>query len=108
MSGNQRRSNVFPDSMRVSVAGLNFDVGPLAYDFPMTLFSIYVSPISDISTPIAFYHSGADAEGAILDNVVLRDVTGDAEVPEPTSWALVGLGIVGVVARKRLNTLAQA
>lgn len=47
--------------------------------------------------------SSADNIGPILDNILVERVTSRSVVPEPSTWAMLGLGLsaLGVAARRR-------
>jgi hypothetical protein len=59
------------------------------------------TPIGDLSSTIRITDQGpGDNVGSYLDNIVLSTAP-QAAVPEPSSWALLGLGLTAVAAMRR-------
>ena len=78
----------------------------LAGDAGFASFSRSVPIAAAVSARLSFLSGGpADSYGMLLDNVVLAAATGDipSAVPEPETYALMlgGLGLMGLVARRR-------
>lgn len=64
-----------------------------------TFSFLYSVGASDIITNLSFEALGGDNIGMLLDNVKIEDV---APVPEPSTWILLGTGLVGLAYyRKR-------
>jgi hypothetical protein len=81
---------------------VNVDNGPYTFRFEVTANSFYSTPMGS--------HVGAgyaDASGAGKSYGITSVI---APIPEPEIYAmlLVGLGLVGFVARRRRQTLAAA
>ena len=101
ISGNQRNGS--SDSLLVTLSGFVNEVFELAGGDPWTSITRYFTLDAANSAAIAFSLSGGDNVGIILDNVVLQSIE-RVEVPEPSSFMLLMLGLLGLVlARRKAN-----
>ena len=66
--------------------------------FQGTLFSGNVTGLTDSLSGFGFYVSGTDAGGAAQNNLYVNSLS---VVPEPSTFALLGVGLLGVMARAR-------
>ncbi len=66
-------------------------------NMPLTHFSIGGISPGEYSGKLIFDMAGGDNQGIILDNVCLHSQA----VPEPASYAVFGLGILGLVVRRK-------
>lgn len=98
ISGNQRNGS--SDSLLVTLSGFVNEVFELAGGDPWTSITRYFTLDSANSAAIAFSLSGGDNVGIILDNVVLQSLE-RVEVPEPSSFMLLMLGLLGLVLARR-------
>ena len=100
LSGNQR-IRASTDIIDVEFGPISETIGPVSGADPFTLYTFSVFAMSSGSSTIRFANAGGDNVGAILDDVKLEEtIKGGGEVPEPSSFALLGLGVVGLAARK--------
>jgi hypothetical protein len=74
----------------------------LASNDPLALFTLGFTPAADGSYALTIANQGGDSLGAIL-----LDVEVTHAIPEPETYALMlaGLGILGVVSRRRKNAV---
>ncbi len=96
LGGNQRGNLGYgPDdvTLTVSFASHTWTVNP--YDDLDTWTVIFMDPTASHTTPIVFSNAGGDNVGAILDNIVLK------QVPEPATLLLLGLGLMGLAGIRR-------
>lgn len=98
ISGNQRNGS--SDSLLVTLSGFVNEVFELAGGDPWTSITRYFTLDAANSAAIAFSLSGGDNVGIILDNVVLQSIE-RVEVPEPSSFMLLMLGLLGLVLARR-------
>lgn len=98
ISGNQRNGS--SDSLLVTLSGFVNEVFELAGGDPWTSITRYFTLDAANSAAIAFSLSGGDNVGIILDNVVLQSLE-RVEVPEPSSFMLLMLGLLGLVLARR-------
>lgn len=98
ISGNQRNGS--SDSLLVTLSGFVNEVFELAGGAPWTSITRYFALDTANSGAIAFSLSGGDNVGIILDNVVLQSIE-RVEVPEPSSFMLLMLGLLGLVLARR-------
>lgn len=100
LAGNQRGfmgpSYAF-DTGTVSFGTQNFNYR-VAASAGFSLYQLTFTPSASGSYGLSFANSGGDNVGVLLDNVSVTSA-----VPEPESYALmlVGLGIMGSIARRR-------
>jgi hypothetical protein len=82
------------NTVTVSLGDYSENIVMSRYD-KLTTFtrSVYISSPSSMN--LSFNNAGGDNVGLILDNVKL------SSVPEPATMALVGIGIVGLLARRK-------
>lgn len=75
----------------------------LASDDPLALFILGFTPAADGSYALTFANQGGDALGAILLDVGITHA-----IPEPETYALMlaGLGMLGMIGRRRQKDLA--
>lgn len=99
LSGNQRGAAA--DTVSYAFGDLAGTVGPLASSNPFTVYTFSFFATANSSSTIQFANAGGDNYGAILDAVKLQEIRkGGGEIPEPSSFALLGIGIVGLAVRK--------
>ncbi len=97
ISGNQRGGS--SDSMLMTLGGFLNESFALSSAAPWTTVTRTFTVAADTSNYIVFNHAGGDNIGIMLDNVSLSKL---ADVPEPTSLMLLGLGLLGLgVARRK-------
>lgn len=74
----------------------------LASNDPLGLFTLGFTPAADGNYALTFANQGGDSLGAILLDVQITNV-----IPEPETYALMlaGLGMLGVVGRRRRKRL---
>ena len=77
---------------------LNYSLASAA---PFTTFSLSFTPSTSGAYALSFHNDGGDDVGALLDNVVVNQVT--VPVPEPETYALLlaGLAVLGAVSWRR-------
>jgi hypothetical protein len=86
---------------RLKVNNLFYDgVGVPVLGGWATFTTTYVGRAEDAGLPITIFLDSASFQGN-FDNVRLSDSTDIAAVPEPTTFALLGAGLVAVWARRR-------
>lgn len=66
-----------------------------------TLFSGTVSALTQSPTGFGFYVSGTDAGGAAQNNLYVNSLS---VVPEPSTFALLGIGITALAFRRKIKT----
>jgi hypothetical protein len=99
LSGNQRGGST--DTVSYAFGDLSGTVGPLAPTDPFGFYSFSFFATKAGSSTIRFANAGGDNIGAILDDVKLEAIRkGGGEVPEPSSFALLGAGVMGLLARR--------
>lgn len=99
LAGNRRS---YPtDSISINVFGIGGPYGSLLLPAipsasPFTNYTIpFVLGSADAGVQFSFSNAGGDNVGALLDDVQL------SSVPEPTTLALLGSAVVGLVVRRR-------
>jgi len=92
VSGNQRQGS---DTMLLQLNGFLSDSISLANNAPWQTVNYAFSVGAATSDSIIFNHSGGDNIGIMLDNVKV------STVPEPASFALLGLSLLGFAAMRR-------
>ena len=96
LSGNQRLDTT--DTVMVNLDGFISDTITLNKNDPWQTFSYNFNVAADTTSFISFNHSGGDNAGLLLDNVLVESTI---QVPEPTSLALLGMGLAGLIAARR-------
>jgi hypothetical protein len=90
LGGSQRGDTNIVD---VNLGSLYSGVFTLNSSDPLTQYQETFTVTSPTSADLSFHNLGGDNVGAILDNVDLQ--TSSSVVPEPKTWALFGLGLIG-------------
>jgi hypothetical protein len=87
---------------RLKVNNLFYDgVGVPVLGGWATFATTYVGRAEDVGLPITIFLDSASFQGN-FDNVRLSDSTDIAAVPEPATLALLGIGLVAVLAKRRV------
>lgn len=100
LAGNQR--GIFSPSYAFDTGTVSFGNQNLNYRVAssarFSLYQLAFTPSASGSYSLSFANAGGDNVGALLDNVTVTSA-----VPEPESYALVlvGLGVMGSIARRR-------
>lgn len=96
IAGNRRNAGTETGTVQLGTSTLNYSL--TNSDTSYQAMSLTFTPSTSGSYSLSFANAGGDNYGAILDNVTLT-----AAVPEPTSAALLllGLGSVALLKRRR-------
>ena len=78
-----------------------FQLGYVTNSIPVIAETVTFAGTSTIGTAIGFYADQRDADGGIINSTGVFSDLAIAPVPEPSTLALCGLGIAGLVAWKR-------
>jgi len=96
IAGNRRGAGTETGVVTLGGASLNYSLTDSSPAAAYQTMSLAFTPASTGLYTLSFANAGGDNQGAILDNVTLT-----AAVPEPTSAALLLLGLGGVALLKR-------
>lgn len=94
IAGNRRGAGTETGTVMLGTSTLNYSLADSVTAYQT--MSLAFTPLTSGSYALSFANAGGDNYGAILDNVTLT-----AAVPEPTSAALLLLGLSGVALLKR-------
>lgn len=99
ISGNQRGGAT--DTVTFTVNDLVNEVLTFDAGDPFQSFSFAFNLTSETLVVFGLSTAGGDNIGPILDNVSLEQLDGGTPVPEPAMIGLLGLGVLGIAARRR-------
>jgi hypothetical protein len=99
ISGNQRILTA-SDTVAVTLGSVTVS-HTLPGNATFQSFNLFFAPGSTFVGSVVFSNAGGDNIGVILDNVTLESRNPQGEVPEPSTYALVGLGLVAAAFFRR-------
>jgi hypothetical protein len=97
LAGNFRNSAQESVTVQVALGSLFDNAYSLTQNAPFTTFTEVFAVGSDQLVSISFEGAGGDNIGMLLDNVRLET----ASVPEPATFLLLGLGVMGLAGCSR-------